>query len=296
MKFAIPSIALFLFFVFSACKQEKAPAKVNPPEEPMARSATDSTVAAQFREAIQAFQRWRIKPVHFGDTVVAMAAHFIDRPYEAGTLDRGDRETLVLNLSSFDCTTFVEQVVALARTRRLEDPQFESWSREVERLRYRDGHCGGYSDRLHYFSEWLTAAASKGVLSYPVDGLEGKLERRALNFMGTHRSAYTRMATDSIFVNILHRENELAAHPLHVLSLDDIDDRVEAMRTGDVVAFVTRIEGLDVTHTGFIWKEGGEARLLHASTTGSVKISERSLAEYAERLKNCRGILIARPL
>jgi len=43
------------------------------------------------------------------------SAVFPGAPYQTGTLEMPGREKLVVNLHAFDCTTFVETVLALAR-------------------------------------------------------------------------------------------------------------------------------------------------------------------------------------
>jgi len=69
------------------------------------------------------------------------------------------------------------------------------------------------------------------------------------------------------------------------------------MASGDIIALATSIKGLDVTHTGFALKmPNGRIHLLHASSSGEVKISEEPLADYLKKIKNNIGIIVARPL
>ncbi len=255
----------------------------------------DSTVYGAFHAAVLQFSEGDRNDRHFGDTLIGVARLFLGRPYEARTLDRGNAEVLVLNLNSFDCTTLVEQVLALGKTLRNKDRTYQDWSREVESLRYREGNCNGYESRLHYFSEWLTRAEAAGKVQYPVAGTKTRPEARKLNFMGTHRSLYPRLSADSVFQSIQQRESLLEQQMLYRIPLEDIASQSSSFRNGDIVAFVTSIDGLDVTHTGLVVNEGGETRLLHASTSGSVSISERLLEDYARSLRNCTGILLARP-
>lgn len=57
----------------------------------------------------------------------------------------------------------------------------------------------------------------------------------------------------------------------------------------------TDIEGLDVTHTGLVYKgEGGSTGLLHASTSGGVKVSP-DLRSYVQGVEKQVGIIVARP-
>ena len=69
-------------------------------------------------------------------------------------------------------------------------------------------------------------------------------------------------------------------------------DRLQA---GDIVATATHIDGLDVTHTGLVYDNGDGTRgLLHASTSGGVKVSP-DLQSYVQGVDSQIGIIVARP-
>ncbi len=68
-----------------------------------------------------------------------------------------------------------------------------------------------------------------------------------------------------------------------------------ALREGDVVALVSNLKNLDVTHMGIIIKENGEPYLLHASSTGrKVEISALPLAEFMKKNRSFLGIRVIR--
>ena len=69
------------------------------------------------------------------------------------------------------------------------------------------------------------------------------------------------------------------------------------IRTGDILALVTSIEGLDVTHLGFaVWK-GDKLHLMHASMTHKkVVVDERTLYDYLQTRKSCPGVRVVRLL
>lgn len=294
MKFLVYTLCFFcLIPLLTGCPSSRS-TQVN--DGPRVSTPADSTVRQAFQAVVRQFSEDERNDRHFGDTLIGVAQTFLGQPYEAGTLDVGSRESLILNLNSFDCTTFVEQVLALGRTLRKKNMTYGDWAKEVEGLRYREGRCEGYESRLHYFSEWLTLAEAAGKLQYPIQGTRTLPETRKLDFMGSHRNLYPRLATDSVYQGILRLESRLERHRLYRIPLEEIAPQASLFRNGDIVAFVTSIKGLDVTHTGLVLKVDGETRLLHASTSGSVRISERSLPDYAGRLRNCTGILLARPL
>src|SRR5512146_1957361 len=60
-----------------------------------------------------------------GDVMAAIGLSFIGTPYVAHTLEVPGPEHLVVNLQGLDCTTFVENVLALSRTVKLKQTGFE---------------------------------------------------------------------------------------------------------------------------------------------------------------------------
>ena len=70
------------------------------------------------------------------DLTLFFAEQFIGVPYVASTLEVNPDEELVVNLRQLDCTTLVENVVALTLTVREEHPTFVSFCRNLEKIRY----------------------------------------------------------------------------------------------------------------------------------------------------------------
>ena len=59
-----------------------------------------------------------------GQLLLAIAHEFIGHKYVAGTLEKGIDEPLTVNTKEVDCTTFVEQVFAMAVTTQQGDSNF----------------------------------------------------------------------------------------------------------------------------------------------------------------------------
>ena len=69
----------------------------------------------------------------------------------------------------------------------------------------------------------------------------------------------------------------------------------KVVRTGDFVAIVTNIKGLDVQHMGVIVMKDDVPYLLNASSVGKkVQIEEIDLADYIRRNKTAVGVRIIR--
>jgi len=70
-----------------------------------------------------------------------------------------------------------------------------------------------------------------------------------------------------------------------------------AFRNGDVVALVTIVKNLDVTHMGIIVKDAPDAEpyLLHASSThGKVEVTALPLAEFMKKNRRWLGVRVFR--
>jgi hypothetical protein len=228
-------------------------------------------------------------------------------PYEAFTLEEYLRaggspfrtEPLQLDLTRFDCVSLVEACLAIARLARLPgDPTWAAFAVEMERMRYRGGERAGYATRLHYFSEWISDGAARGLVNDLGEELGGRADRRPLRFMTQNRESYPALEHPQVVEAIAEAERALDARPRWVIPTARISAVQDQLQTGDVVAFATSIEGLDVTHAAFAHRdEGGTLRVLHAPLSGGVvEITRSTLVEYVRAIRRATGILVARPL
>ncbi|MEC3964089.1 N-acetylmuramoyl-L-alanine amidase-like domain-containing protein [Flagellimonas halotolerans] len=237
------------------------------------------------------------KASNLGDTIALVGQSFLGTPYVEKTLEVGDTETLVVNFGGLDCTTFVENVLALSLMLQNQQKDFESFTQNLETVRYRNGKLDGYPSRLHYFTEWIRNNEKKGLVKDITAELDGVELEKPINFMGTHRNLYPFLASDENFEAMLAVEKEIAKEALCYLPQDQIESREHLIKSGDILALATSIKGLDVTHTGIaIHQPDGRLHLLHASSkNGEVEISDLPLADYLKNIKSNIGIIVARP-
>lgn len=228
-------------------------------------------------------------------------------PYEAGTLETylgtpGGApaiEPLTLSLTRFDCVTLVESCLAVARTALATGaPSWEGFGGEVERMRYRGGMRLGYASRLHYFSEWIADGEARGLVRDLGAELGGVEDARPLRFMTDHRTSYPALADEEAFSDIAAMERRLDGVPRRVIPRGRIPEVTERLESGDVLAFATDIEGLDVSHAAFAYRDGeGTLRVLHAPLSGGVvEVTRSTLPGYVAAIRRATGILVARPL
>lgn len=230
-------------------------------------------------------------------SVTEIGKLFIGTPYVEKTLEVGKSESLVINLRGLDCTTFVENVLALSLLLKEGQTEFEAFGKKLKTIRYRNGILEGYPSRLHYFTDWIRNNNEKGFVRDITMELGGEIHLKAINFMGTHRELYPHLADDNNYLKMVEIEDELAEEELCILPQESILQVEDQLENGDIIALATSIKGLDVTHTGFaIRQPNGRIHLLHASISGAVTITKEPLADYLKKIKNNIGIIVARPL
>jgi hypothetical protein len=232
-----------------------------------------------------------------GNLVIAIGRFFLGAPYKAGTLDVPGREKLIVNLSGFDCTTFVETVLALtgcAIQGKITPTQFR---KTLKLIRYRQGTISGYSSRLHYFTDWLRDNEKKKTLKDISRQFDAEVQRKNINYMTTHRTSYPALKNENEFQKVLLAEKDFSRKVFSVIDKDKISRQKTKIQNGDIIAISTNQEGLDVAHVGFACWQGKNLHMLHASSKeGGVVISAKTLVAYLKTNKKFTGIIVARPL
>lgn len=232
-----------------------------------------------------------------GEVIVAAGRELLNTPYVAGTLEVHSPEILIVNLRGLDCTTFVENVLVVAAMSEEGQKEWDTYLRQLERLRYRDGIRRGYPSRLHYFTDWIRNNAKKGLVEDITQSLGGLPLEKRIDFMGTHPDLYPALSSEAALEAVQKVEQELSEQVTYILPREEVSEVENQIQNGDIIALATSIDGLDVTHTGFAFrKANGRLHLLHASTRGSVEISKAPLADYLQGVKGNTGIIVVRPL
>ncbi len=233
------------------------------------------------------------KPI--GDVVTEIGKQFLNFPYEPNTLEHSDSEQLVVNLHSFDCVTFVENIAAIARCIKKNRLSFDEYQRQLQLIRYRNGIANGYASRLHYFSDWIAENVRKGIVRNTTQELGGQVYQKKINFMTSHRDKYKQLNNDSVFSSLKTIEDSLSSVRMYVISKSQIRSCQSKIRNGSIIAILSSQQGLDVAHTGIaIRLEDGSLHYLHApNVKGNVKISNESLEEYVQRHSRFTGIIVA---
>lgn len=93
--------------------------------------------------------------------IIAIARELRGIPYVAKTLEVNKQEKLVVNLSQLDCTTYVENVLAIYLCIKNAKTTFDDYVHYLRMVRYQNGEVS-YPARQHYFTDWIYENTQKG--------------------------------------------------------------------------------------------------------------------------------------
>ncbi|GAB4044213.1 N-acetylmuramoyl-L-alanine amidase-like domain-containing protein [Spirosoma jeollabukense] len=237
------------------------------------------------------------------ETTINVGKQFLGKPYVAHTLDTNPAERLVINLREFDCTTYVETVLALSLAandlaNRQDSTLFDqAFHKYLTKLRYRDGRIDGYASRLHYFSDWLRDNEHKGLLSDVTHELPGSLTvAKPVSYMTTATYKYPHLNNPAVFKQIAQTEASLSQQSFSFIPSKNIRLAEAQLQEGDIIMLMAARPGLDMKHVGLAVRQAnGRIHLLHASSDqGEVVITPYPLSDYVLWNKHMSGIRVAR--
>ena len=210
--------------------------------------------------------------------------------------ERPGAETLDVNVDAFECISFIESTLAVARCAWESERNESCFVRELEATRYRGGRMGDYASRLHYFVDWIGDNESRGRLVNMTASLGGEpvqkdffyISERVLKRWDMKEDELASLKSLKSLKSMTHEmqttEARLSATTHSVLTRESAPAVLSELKDGDLVAFVRERPGLLVHHAGFVYWANGTPRLLHASSYHArVVITVRDLTNYLLR-------------
>lgn len=233
--------------------------------------------------------------------VLYFARRFKGIPYVAHTLEVNKTEQLVVNLHQLDCTTLVENVVALCMCVSQGKLTFAAFCSNLRTIRYRCGGEPSYEGRLHYFTDWIQDNTTLGIcyeIQTPTPPFTA-VQRINVGFMSTHPDKYAMLKASPELVPLIAKtEQRLSGQTFRYIPEERITNTRllrQTIHDGDIIATTTTLKGLDIQHLGFaVWKKDG-LHMLNASSLHHKVVEEpMQLRTYLKKQKSMTGIRIVR--
>ena len=234
-----------------------------------------------------------------GDVIAEIGRSFIGTNYVAHTLEKGKKETLVINLTGLDCTTFLENDLVFARCIKEKKTTFKDYENELKKVRYRNGKIKGYPSRLHYFSDWIFNNEKKGIVKNISKEIGGSKIKFNVDFMSTHPQDYKQLKEHPKFIPIIKKQEEkINSRVYYYIPKSKVAKVEKGIHNGDLIAITSNVKGLDINHVGIaVKKKDGRIHFMHAPDVGyKVQITPEPLADYLMKFKKDTGIIVLRAL
>lgn len=229
-----------------------------------------------------------------------------DVPYVAKTLEQNAKENLVINLRELDCTTLIENAMALSLCMKNNKKTFLDFANYLRQIRYENGYIA-YETRLHYFTSWIDNAVKAGFAKEEKQeelphSLYTKTQVLNIDYMSQHISAYPVLVCDSTLIpKIRKTEQELTGRKYKYIPkalLKNYTAMKKHIHTGDIIVIITKKKGLDTSHIGIAsWHADGTLHLLNASQIHKKVVDEQmSLHTYMMKHPTQIGIRVIHPM
>ncbi len=193
--------------------------------------------------------------------------------------------------TKFDCTTYVESVLALARSARAQE-----FGQNLVAIRYRDGK-GAYLDRNHFpEADWIPNNVKTGILDDvtvqlgELAGIKAQAEQKTID-----KAAWLaqQVKSGTVSRSIASAQEQAWRNPVNVsvnyIPVDDVSRVLPHVSDGLIVNFVRKNvarKPVMITHQGFLFRDGDRVMLRHASPSGKVRTEEFVSYLEKQKLKN----------
>lgn len=203
-----------------------------------------------------------------GGRMKYISGRLLGLPYIAGPLvgSPDTPEELVTRMDGFDCTTYLQTVLALALARSADE-----FVMKLREIRYVDGDVK-YRKRLHYTVDWAQYQIRRGLLADLTMGEETVAREKTLSFLKGIEP-----------MRVLLRYYPKPA--LGSVSRWLVD--------GDLIYFVSSRRDLDIFHVGLIFRSGSQLVLRHARHKRE-RVLEQDMGDFFRR-SQFSGFIINRP-
>ena len=203
-----------------------------------------------------------------GSRVETLSGQFLGHPYISNPLigSAEKPEVFTASIDGFDCVTYVETILALARSSKVEE--FVEW---LQLIRYERGQVD-WKRRNHYMTSWIRNNARLGIVRKLPVPEHSIAKRRILN----------------VVPGLPPSRVEFRCVPKRFLGRFE-----ERIRSGDIIFFASTRAHRDIFHCGIIVRRKNRLLMRHAARSRN-GVVEQELPEF---LKDNRmaGVIVVRP-
>lgn len=248
--------------------------------------------------------KWDALPI--GQAMGKIAKELEGTPYVGFTLELSkDKEVCAVNLTGLDCVTFFEDTLNFARMLKKGGRTPDALLAEVTHTRYRNGQLGDFTSRLHYTTDWFADNEAKGVVHILAPDLPGAEPfTQKVGIMSARPKNYPQLVAHPDMVPVLHKlEDEINARnaaSMKYIPMANLPGVESLLQTGDVVGVCTTDPGIDIAHTGLVYRDdAGVPHFMDASSSKKrmkVTIETGPISKALNWSPKLTGAMFARPL
>jgi len=243
---------------------------------------TEAEISSQLKDAH--------KVADLGDRIQRVTEPFLGTPYVLGNMGEGpdgdgrDKDPR-FNVSTTDCTTFVEHGMAFALSSNVAQAR-----KRLDQIRYTKGAVN-YGTRRHWpEAQWVPGLIEEGYLkdaTSDVAGPKGTLETASVTInpevFKTSAHAATMPLTDA--------EVPQGTFSIRYVPLDDAVHHEGRMEAGMVINIVKAEKAgllVRISHQGLVVRKGGKVFIRNATSVGPKAVVDEPLAAFVTRQKNAK--------
>ena len=202
-----------------------------------------------------------------GNRIEVLSRQFLGFPYKSNLVGSADTpEVFVASLDEFDCVTYIEIIVALARSSSIDE-----FTESLRTIRYEEARVN-WERRNHYMTGWIRNNIREGILRRVPGQVPVVTKERMLN----------------VVPGLPPRKTRFQCVPKPA-----IGKLTPHLKTGDLIFFASTRKHLDVFHCGIVVRAGDRTLMRHAARSRN-GVVEQDLSEF---LKSNRmaGVIVVRP-
>ncbi len=212
-----------------------------------------------------------------GERIDFLSKQFLGVKYKESTLvgNTSAPEVLVINLEGMDCFTYIDYVEAM----QLSD-SFPEFVDNLQLIRYQSGDID-YKTRNHFFTDWEVFNSNKIIDVTKVVG--GDKTETVKKYLNKKEDGTYYLPGIPVVERIIN----------YIPSAFVDKGLIENLKTGDYIGIYSDNEGLDVSHTGMVIKNGDKVYFRHASSKEKYrKVVDEDFLTY---ISSKPGIVVLRP-